>query len=169
MTNRIKDPKLKAEMAERRTQRETYGTNREAKVPCPRCEVGLRFVDQPYCNACFNAYVRERRRKQNAHLRVCPDCGGESHRVNSRCKACSKANRLKLVREGVSRWAAKPENRIKIRAHGRVRWAKKTGKIPWEAPCEVCGEMTTTTHHDDYEKPLAVRFLCEQHHKEVHA
>ena len=35
-------------------------------------------------------------------------------------------------------------------------------------PCEICGESKTQAHHDDYDKPLAVRWLCLKHHREWH-
>lgn len=35
-------------------------------------------------------------------------------------------------------------------------------------PCEVCGSLDTHRHHEDYSKPLEVRWLCQLHHKEVH-
>lgn len=35
-------------------------------------------------------------------------------------------------------------------------------------PCEKCGESKTHAHHDDYAKPLDIRWLCPKHHKEVH-
>jgi predicted DNA-binding protein YlxM (UPF0122 family) len=43
-------------------------------------------------------------------------------------------------------------------------------------PCEVCGANGTfadgrsevQAHHDDYSKPLAVRWLCQKHHHEWH-
>ena len=34
-------------------------------------------------------------------------------------------------------------------------------------PCEVCGELNVQAHHDDYSKPLEVRWLCSIHHKEL--
>lgn len=34
-------------------------------------------------------------------------------------------------------------------------------------PCEVCGAKADG-HHDDYSKPLQVRWLCRKHHREVH-
>lgn len=36
-------------------------------------------------------------------------------------------------------------------------------------PCEICGaESDVHAHHDDYTKPLDVRWLCNDHHKEWH-
>jgi hypothetical protein len=34
-------------------------------------------------------------------------------------------------------------------------------------PCEICGEKAEA-HHDDYDKPLEVRWLCFKHHREWH-
>lgn len=35
-------------------------------------------------------------------------------------------------------------------------------------PCEVCGEERVHMHHDDYVKPLEVRWLCVVHHGAEH-
>jgi hypothetical protein len=35
-------------------------------------------------------------------------------------------------------------------------------------PCERCGVATSLKHHEDYEKPLEVMWLCCKHHSERH-
>jgi hypothetical protein len=32
-------------------------------------------------------------------------------------------------------------------------------------PCEVCGHVPTEAHHEDYDKPFDVRWLCHSHHQ----
>lgn len=37
------------------------------------------------------------------------------------------------------------------------------------SPCEVCGKtIGVHAHHDDYSKPLLVRWLCARHHMQIH-
>ena len=53
------------------------------------------------------------------------------------------------------------------KVHGVVRKALKSGDLE-RKPCEVCGSPTSVAHHDDYEKPLEVRWLCYLHHSNIH-
>lgn len=53
-------------------------------------------------------------------------------------------------------------------ARQQVRNAIRRGDLLPSA-CEVCGEITVHAHHDDYSKPLDVRWLCPAHHHEHHA
>lgn len=36
-------------------------------------------------------------------------------------------------------------------------------------PCEECGVVPADAHHDDYSKPLEVRWLCKLHHEALHS
>ena len=60
--------------------------------------------------------------------------------------------------------AAFPE---KKRAQRLVCSALKSGKLT-KQPCEVCGKDKVQAHHDDYSKPLDVRWLCFLHHRMLH-
>jgi len=48
-----------------------------------------------------------------------------------------------------------------------VRLALSSGIIV-KGPCESCGSEPTEAHHDDYNKPLDVRWLCRACHADWH-
>ena len=58
-------------------------------------------------------------------------------------------------------------NPKKSRAHDLVAYAMKTGVLT-RKPCEVCGQKSDVAHHDDYDRPLEVRWLCAAHHRQWH-
>lgn len=60
--------------------------------------------------------------------------------------------------------AAHPE---RAAAHIAVRDAVAAGVLK-PLPCETCGESRSEAHHDDYGRPLSVRWLCRLHHREHH-
>lgn len=43
-----------------------------------------------------------------------------------------------------------------------------TGRME-RKPCEQCGDVKSDAHHDDYAKPLEVRWLCRKHHARWHS
>lgn len=59
------------------------------------------------------------------------------------------------------------ENPEKYAAHTLVNNAVRDGKLG-KLPCEVCGAVDSHGHHDDYNKPLDVVWLCPKHHVERH-
>ncbi len=59
------------------------------------------------------------------------------------------------------------ERRRREAARGTARRALAKGDLVRQ-PCEVCGTVTVEIHHDDYDKPLDVRWLCKQHHDDFH-
>ena len=71
----------------------------------------------------------------------------------------SRAERAKLWRKSVP-----PEVRA---AHNAVETAIANGSLV-RNPCEVCGAVRVDAHHDNYLKPLEVRWLCRGHHLKHH-
>lgn len=56
----------------------------------------------------------------------------------------------------------------KIRTRALTRSYIKSGKLI-KLPCEICGyDKYVEAHHDDYDKPMDIRWLCRNHHGEYH-
>ncbi|HEY4831966.1 MAG TPA: hypothetical protein VIH61_05330 [Waddliaceae bacterium] len=97
-------------------------------------------------------------------------------------KRSNLEHRIKLRKQVAERWKANPKlrkrrgelkrvwqqrNAEKRAAHVITGNAIRDGRlIP--KPCEVCGKKKVDAHHDDYAKPLEVRWLCKKHHAEYH-
>lgn len=86
-----------------------------------------------------------------------------------------RPNRRVLARASHKRWyekhreeiLAKNKNNPKKEARRLAAYAVKTGKIE-KFPCEKCGSIKVHAHHDDYDNPLKVRWLCSKCHAEEH-
>lgn len=67
-----------------------------------------------------------------------------------------------------ARWRL--QNLRKYEAHLLVQQALNRGDLA-KTGCEICGttEGRIDAHHDDYSKPLDVRWLCRRHHTRLHA
>lgn len=63
-------------------------------------------------------------------------------------------------------WLA--ENKLKKKAHQMVGYAVQKGDLIRQ-PCERCGTTENViAHHEDYNKPLDIVWLCQYHHRERH-
>jgi len=56
-----------------------------------------------------------------------------------------------------------PEERKKGNARAQVARALKEGVLT-RMPCDKCGAVNTVGHHEDYDKPLIVQWLCRSCH-----
>lgn len=64
------------------------------------------------------------------------------------------------------KWQEK--NKVKRAVHVITGNAIRAG-ILIKQPCEICGSTVRIhAHHDDYLKPLSVRWLCAAHHAQWH-
>jgi hypothetical protein len=59
------------------------------------------------------------------------------------------------------------EQKIKDNCRSYTNAYKKRGKL-MKVPCEKCGSPRSQMHHDDYSKPLDVRWLCRPCHMALH-
>lgn len=100
---------------------------------------------------------------------TCSKCGNELeiNRIGKYryCKAChseyTRNNRPKHSE-------LSPLQRTKANARSYLNVYIHRGKIVPQ-PCEVCSTtINVQAHHDDYSKPLEVRWLCPLHHLELH-
>lgn len=54
------------------------------------------------------------------------------------------------------------------KVQAKVSEAKRKGLLATR-PCEICGSITRIhAHHDNYAKPLDVKWLCSLHHRQRH-
>ncbi|MFA5652251.1 MAG: hypothetical protein WC933_02710 [Candidatus Paceibacterota bacterium] len=56
----------------------------------------------------------------------------------------------------------------KYKAHHIVFCALRANKIK-KQNCFICGNKKTEAHHENYDKPLDVVWLCKKHHTEYDA
>jgi len=68
------------------------------------------------------------------------------------------------------------QKQIAMRARGKLRTEVLGGRIIPSTTCEKCGKACPKDkpwkihgHHDDYAKPLEVRWLCASCHMKLHA
>ena len=67
-------------------------------------------------------------------------------------------------------YASEMRSRLKYpekeKARRELQYAVKKGLIKRE-PCEVCDDLRSQAHHEDYTKPLQVKWLCAIHHRQA--
>jgi hypothetical protein len=71
----------------------------------------------------------------------------------------------KSCNKNSSKWFK--ENPEKNKAYHIINEAIRTGKLK-RLPCQICKSPKSHAHHDNYKKPLDVKWLCPQHHKDYH-
>ena len=112
------------------------------------------WVTSRMCKPCHKAYDKLR-----------PYRAGK-HRNNS--TEAARARKRRYVKKGLH-----PE---RVAARAAVKRALNAGILKRQTSCEVCGNSpkrkdgvtAVQAHHDDYSKPLVVRWLCVTCHTKWH-
>lgn len=116
------------------------------------------------------------KRSSDGHVADCKRCARERAR---KCREAKIEYWRALDRERAKTPERKAQDKKNLRkkrarnplrslAHSAVSNALRAGRLK-KCPCEVCGLEEVDAHHDDYSKPLDVRWLCRTHHCEHHA
>ncbi len=98
---------------------------------------------------------------------LCPQCETrEKMPSGGYCLRCHAAR----MREYRKTHKPSEEQRRKGIARSYLNVYLRRGKVV-KLPCQVCGrtEHVEGHHHDGYDKPLVVTWLCRPHHRQVHA
>lgn len=107
----------------------------------------------------------------DGHLNKCKECtkkDSTKHR-NENLEEIQEYDRQRGSRQDVGYLKEYREKYPKkYAAHNIVNNQLRDGKME-KKPCEVCGKLKSVAHHDDYDYPLDIRWLCQSHHKQWHA
>jgi hypothetical protein len=144
----------------------------KSKPDCATCGRTKENVRDSYCHACKNERTKlksiaENRRPKNEVGRksTCSNCGREkdgSYLNESYCREC------RIFKRKMNRPSRTDEQKFK-EAVRKLTWKKISDGVLERMPCEVCKTTENVeAHHDDYAKPLEVRWLCKKHHREHH-
>lgn len=104
------------------------------------------------CKACQSEYDKNR-----ANL---------PKRVNARVEYSKTDRGREAAKRARKKWLE--SNAIKRGVHVITGNAIRDGRLV-KQKCEICCDSNVVAHHDDYAKPLNVRWLCAAHHHQWHA
>ncbi len=103
------------------------------------------------CKECTKKDVKENREKN-----------ASQYAVYERKRFKTKKRKGQILATQRKRRQRNPE---KQSAYGKVYRAIKNRTLK-KGNCEVCGSPETQAHHEDYLRPLDVKWLCFKHHRE---
>ena len=110
----------------------------------------------------------------DGHLNKCKECTKSDVTANRNARLLEartydsrrskQPTRIAATTKSTRRWRQK--NHRKYAAQVILNNAIRAGKIK-RKPCERCGAKAHA-HHENYDKPLEVNWLCATHHSERH-
>jgi hypothetical protein len=127
---------------------------------CYRCRL-LKSLDEFYKHP----------KAADGYLNICKECkksdSSQNRKANiERIRKYDRDRGNRQDSEYYARWRIR--NPEKYEAHNTLNNAIRDGKIE-KKPCEICGSLEVHAHHDNYNLPLVVKWLCPVHHAQVHA
>lgn len=181
--------------AKRRAEKDLppIGSGRDPKCKICREPKEERYMDGSYCGACKLAIAKVAYAKKIAESGAMPrrigrnpicKCGiTKENPTEAACLSCTNERKRKLrlkqqaanpefaqqERERINQWYEDDKlHALKRRTREATHRRISVGLLV-KLPCEVCGiNNNVQAHHDDYNDPMNVRWLCSFHHAEHH-
>ena len=175
-----------------RERRRIYGSKVERGIHCSNCKKVKENQTRGYCLSCERERYYKRKKidcaacgaiKENTRDSYCNECKRNKARVISETMGRLPHNMEAVIRRTTCEVCLSlgkcgdcldcdirkdEEKRFRTAVRRLTRSKIKQGVIT-KLPCEKCGSVEDVhAHHDDYYKPLDVRWLCRQHHREYH-
>lgn len=79
-----------------------------------------------------------------------------------------KNNNATKISESKMRYNKTKEEAVKLACRKKLNGKIRNGKIVKRSICEICYEIKTECHHDDYSKPFDFVELCKRCHIAIH-
>ncbi len=179
--------------AERREQKglPVHGTGRDPKCKICRADKEERYMDGSYCAKCklerLKAAYDKKKAEQGLEPRrkgrnpICK-CGKvKENPSEGACRLCTNEDKriLRLknkqdpewvrleTEKNIARFRDNQLEKMKRDCRDETRRLIRKGLLI-QKPCEVCGLEDSQSHHDDYQDPMKIRWLCSWHHAEHH-
>lgn len=112
----------------------------------------------------------------NGHMKECKFCANAATRARNRAgygPDQKRSKRLQTIKRRESGKTSEHSKRMyqkypeKSKARAILNHTLKKGEVV-KLPCYVCGVTKVEAHHQDYNKPLEVIWVCRLHHNKIH-
>jgi len=119
---------------------------RAVRIKCIR--MGLKLSDEEY-------------RKRIIHSNMLRDYNNQSGKNNNNWKGGISINKSEY------RILLDKKSPQKTKCRRKTSQLVRSGKIK-KKPCIICSEIKVHAHHEDYNDPYKILWLCRIHHEDIH-